>query len=124
MSYCRWSSDGFWCDLYCYQHVEGFFMTHVARSRRPRRVTDIDWSSAEALQASVDQQRKDLADPTNQPEPIGLPHDGENICDDTIGGMIATMKRLKSVGYNVPDWAIKVAEDQLCEQEVSHAPAR
>lgn len=113
MSYCRWSSDGFWCDLYCYEHVGGGFMTHVARNRRPRRVTDIDWSSAEALQASIEKQRKELDDPTNQPEPIGLPHDGENIVDDTIEGMIATMKRLKSIGYNVPDWAIESAEEEL-----------
>lgn len=34
MSYCRWSSDGGQCDLYCYEDVNGGFTTHVAGRRR------------------------------------------------------------------------------------------
>jgi hypothetical protein len=34
MSFCRWSSDGGQCDLYCYEDVNGGFTTHVAGSRR------------------------------------------------------------------------------------------
>lgn len=30
MSYCRWSSDDFECDLYCYADVRGGYTTHVA----------------------------------------------------------------------------------------------
>lgn len=30
MSYCRWSSDGGLCDLYCYEGAEGY-VTHVKR---------------------------------------------------------------------------------------------
>lgn len=32
MSYCRWSSDDFQCDVYCYEADEGFII-HVAVSR-------------------------------------------------------------------------------------------
>ena len=33
MSYCRWSTDNFKCDLYCYEDVNGGFTTHVASNR-------------------------------------------------------------------------------------------
>ena len=29
MSYCRWSSDNFQCDVYCYADVSGGYTTHV-----------------------------------------------------------------------------------------------
>src|SRR5687767_6611694 len=34
MSYCRWSTDDFQCDLYCYEDVSGGFTTHVAGRRK------------------------------------------------------------------------------------------
>lgn len=34
MSYCRWSTDDFLCDLYIYEHYEGFWAIHVASIRR------------------------------------------------------------------------------------------
>ena len=33
MSYCRWSSDNWKCDLYCYEDVSGGITTHVAGNR-------------------------------------------------------------------------------------------
>jgi len=33
VSYCRWSSDDFQCDLYVYEDVRGGVTIHVARSR-------------------------------------------------------------------------------------------
>jgi hypothetical protein len=33
MSYCRWSTDNFNCDFYCYESDEGF-VTHIAAKRR------------------------------------------------------------------------------------------
>jgi hypothetical protein len=34
VSYCRWSTDDFQCDLYCYADVSGGYTTHVAGRRR------------------------------------------------------------------------------------------
>jgi hypothetical protein len=34
MSYCRWSSDNFNCDLYCFEHCGGWWQTYVASSRQ------------------------------------------------------------------------------------------
>ena len=33
MAYCRWSSMNWRCDIYCYQHVDGGYTTHVASNR-------------------------------------------------------------------------------------------
>ena len=33
MSYCRFSSDDYQCDVYCYASVSGYYVTHVASNR-------------------------------------------------------------------------------------------
>lgn len=35
MSYCRWSSDDGYCDVYVYKCVHGGWVTHVAVRRQP-----------------------------------------------------------------------------------------
>jgi hypothetical protein len=40
MSYCRWSSDFFECDVYVYANVSGMWTTHVAGRRLKHRVPD------------------------------------------------------------------------------------
>lgn len=34
MSYCRWSSDNWRCDLYCYEDANGGWTTHVAGRKK------------------------------------------------------------------------------------------
>ena len=40
MSYCRWSSDFFECDVYVYEDVSGGWTTHVAGRRRKNKLPD------------------------------------------------------------------------------------
>lgn len=40
MSYCRWSSDFFECDVYVYANVSGMWTTHVAGRRFKHKVPD------------------------------------------------------------------------------------
>jgi hypothetical protein len=40
VSYCRWSSDHFECDVYTYANVSGAWTTHVAGRRRKHKVPD------------------------------------------------------------------------------------
>jgi len=35
MSYCRWSSDNGYCDVYVYEDVNGGWTAHIAGRRRP-----------------------------------------------------------------------------------------
>lgn len=51
MAFCRWSSERFQCDLYCYEDSSGGFTTHVAgRRRKPAPDDLIDPMSLDGLQ--------------------------------------------------------------------------
>ena len=54
MSYCRWSSDDFQCDVYVYESVAGGFVTHVAANRVVFRMNCLPWflSSRSTLTSS------------------------------------------------------------------------
>ena len=108
MSYCRWSSCDFGCDLYIYEHVGGYWNTSVASHRVIGDVPHLPPLTAEstsdgswhrAYRAQMDFLK------TARREPIGLPHDGEHFCDDSIEECIATFDRLRAMGYRAPDYA-------------------
>lgn len=37
MSYCRWSTDNFTCEIYAYEHFDDFWAIHVAVSTKINR---------------------------------------------------------------------------------------
>lgn len=116
MSYCRWSSDNWRSDLYCYEGVGDGFVTHVAANRIvgdiPQTPPFGSVSMAEWM-AAYSEQRRFLA--TAKREPIGLPHDGESFYNDDLAGMLARMKELQALGYHVPASAIAAAEEELAD---------
>ena len=69
MSYCRWSSMDFKCDLYVYEASDGIVI-HVASNRVVGDVPVIDWSSAETLHSTYKAQMEFLD--TAEREPINL----------------------------------------------------
>lgn len=50
MSYCRWSTNHFECDVYVYEHAYGGWTTHVAGRRRKNKLPD----EIKALYPSMD----------------------------------------------------------------------
>lgn len=122
MSYCRWSSANWKCDLYCYSDIYGGYTTHVASNRHhppPFDSSPYMWAAVEAHKhkdkdplSSImanqawawarKQEQKDL----DQAElvPIGLPHDGESFNDHDLTSFLERVRHLKEVGYNVPDF--------------------
>ena len=113
MSYCRWSSDDFQCDVYVYENVSGGWTTHVAsnrpvidRSVLPPIVTEDPLSWYRRLEA-VSEQLK-----TAERKPIGLPHDGKTFNDETPGEAADTLEMLRAVGYNVPQYAIDALREE------------
>src|SRR6187549_3775379 len=106
MSYCRFSSDGFQCDVYVYADVRGGYTTHVASSRRSRRVPDLDSSSPEKFKESYAAYRATLDDPENEPVAIGLSEDGKSFNHGTARECADNLERLQAIGYNVPQYAI------------------
>jgi len=116
MSYCRWSSDDYQCDIYAYEAETGF-VVHVASSRRrfaeplPEPVSpseDFDgwWKRLKTVSSMLDQATS---------HPIGLQNDGESFSFDTPGECADKLVHLRELGYNVPEYAI----DSLREEQAS-----
>lgn len=114
MAYCRLSDDDYQCDVYCYQGHNGFVI-HVARSRPvldvtlPPKVplteaTTDEWLARhKAVMAWIENAVR---------VPIGLPYDGETFRTGSASDAADTLEMLKSVGYNVPQYAIDALRNE------------
>ncbi len=118
MSYCRWSSDRFQCDVYVYEDVSGGWTTHVAgrRSTTLSPVMPWRWLSVpiigRLMWAQYNRKNKKWSDNKVLVD-IGLPHDGESENHSTPGECADYLLYLSGLGYKVPQYAI----DALREEE-------
>ena len=117
MSYCRWSSDDFQCDVYVYESADGW-VTHVASNRAvfaapvPPMADCMDVEAVISRHLVVSEM---LDDATRKP--IGLPHDGESFTDMTAGECADRLESLRELGYVVPQYAIdELREDAAVAQ--------
>jgi len=119
MSYCRWSSDRWQSDVYCYSDVIGGYTTHVARSRREGHAPEIDWrGTTEEILAQREVERAWLdATPL---VPVGLPHDGMAFSDPTLADFLARLLMLREAGYHVPQTAIDRVREEIAEKEANN----
>lgn len=114
MSYCRWSSMDFGCDLYVYANVSGYWTIHVAGGRRKGEVPHLDYGlldgdGDEGLdnQKFMDQYRTQMEALRDMPVvPISLPHAGETFDLATPGDCAAKMLELVALGYRCPEEAV------------------
>lgn len=120
MSYCRWSSNDFRCDVYVYGAVGGGFQIHVATRRIvykapiPPEVPLPDSDEGPEFDAwqgrlKTMNRMRDEADRVK----IGLPHDGETFSHETPGECADQLEALRTLGYIVPQYAI----DQLRREQ-------
>jgi hypothetical protein len=147
MSYCRWSSMNWRCDVYTYEDVSGGWTTHVAGRRRIfPPVPDLplmrfrfgaEWDDTQRASKYPTKWHKRAAGVwfrlwgfwhrwihgvTLDLIPlrrIGLPHDGGSFNDSTPGECADTLERLRAIGYIVPQYAI----DSLREEEAENKDA-
>ena len=112
MSFCRWSSDNWACDLYCYEDVSGGFTTHVAGSRianlqdMPKVTAEIgteEWSIQLKAQQTWD----------HVCEPIGLAHDGASFNDPDLQSFQEMLLMLREAGYNFPDYVLNAIQEEI-----------
>jgi hypothetical protein len=120
MSYCRFSSDDFQCDLYCYEDVAGGFTTHVAGIRfifkeplpAPIILDDSNvkewWVRNQVVSGMIDEADR---------VPLNLPHDGETFNDPDFKSLLGRIIYLKSLGYRVPDSVIEAIMGELKEEK-------
>lgn len=114
MSYCRWSSNNFKCDVYCYQSAEGF-VTHVASHRVVGDVPKLP-DLGEPADAFVKAWKAQSDFVTNAKRtPIGLPHAGESFTDPDMESFLARLVELKKAGYEVPDDVINDVGEEIKE---------
>lgn len=102
MSYCRWSSDDYQCDVYVWPDIDGTWRTAVAGRRHV--ITEplppvVPFSDFEMIGNA------ELVD-------IGLPLDGDQYADATPGECAQRLLTIREAGYNVPQYAI----DALLEE--------
>lgn len=118
MSYCRWSTNDFQCDVYVYEHVHGGFMIHVASNRTvfagplPAEIP----LEKENIVAFIERQQKvmEMVDAAES-RPIGLPYDGKNFLENDAASCADRLETLKSIGYLVPQFAIDSLREEAAE---------
>lgn len=132
MSYCRWSSDDFACDVYVWDDIAGGWRTEVAH-RRPLidRTTlppvpdptpdNVDvWVEAYlARHNEVSHRLNALTDDDwlVLPEPDG----GRSYLHTTPGGCADNLQRLAGLGFNVPPEAIAALRDEQTDLDQANA---
>ncbi|SRR5579883_547443 len=116
MSYCRFSSDDYQCDVYVYAHIAGYWTTHVASNRYafqeplPSQVSWVpgacndDWFKRHEKVSQMVRKAKLVN--------IGLAHDGQTFDDPTPEACADRLEQLRAAGYVVPQSAI----DRLREE--------
>lgn len=115
MSYCRWSTDDYQCDVYVYEHVGGWWQIHVASNRRtpkepfPPKVKFTDGGTEQEWKQWHDRANtvSDMLDSAERKR-IGLSCDGANFQCGTPGQCAEVLKMLKDEGYNVPQDVIDI----------------
>ena len=114
MSYCRWSSDDFRCDVYCYEDVGGGYVTHVASNRV---VGDIPPSGDPRQDTFFEEHQKQMAflDKAER-VPIGLAHDGESYNDTTLTEFRQRLVMLREAGYNIPSHVFESIDEEMMER--------
>ena len=116
MSYCRWSSDDFGCDLYCYQDHDGHYVTHVARVRVVGEVPHLDWDlldkgDTETFAAAHNAQL-DYVGHAEKVE-IGGIFDGDDFYDGDLEQFRARLIILREAGYRFPDDVLEQVDAEM-----------
>lgn len=120
MSYCRWSSDNWKCDLYCYADINGGWTTHVANRRHTGDIpTDrfddfIDGKITAKEFARLHKKHMDAVESSTLVA-IGLAHDSATFSDATLEEFKNRLLMLRQEGYRFPDYVIDEIDEEIAE---------
>lgn len=115
MSYCRWSSDNYHCDLYCYESSGGH-ETHVAGYRRAGEWPDmppLELAAADPREWERQYKAHSAALEAAPLVEIGGPHDGESFCDKTLPEFRDRLLMLREAGYRFPDYVLEEVDAEI-----------
>ena len=121
VSYCRWSSNNWDCDLYCYEDVSGGFTTHVAGNRIDGQIPQEDWTLIKDNPGKFMEQHaaqmKFLETCTRSK--IGLPHDGATFNDPDLESFLGRVLELQAMGYHVPPYVAESIREEIAERDAA-----
>jgi hypothetical protein len=124
MAYCRFSSDDWRCDVYCYASVSGAWVTHVATNRHVGELPHVNsWprflagelTAQEFCVLHAEQMRFLETAPRVR---IELPHAGETFDDAGPAEMHERLTQLRALGYHVPGYVFA----ELAAEATEHKP--
>ena len=126
MAYCRWSTNSYQCDLYCYESDQGY-ITNVASGRHDKLLLEHDNPYGEKglmlLRDSKFDEWKEMQDhwkevmDTCPIHPINSPYAGESYCDATLEEFRDRIITLSAdPNLNVPDYLIPMINEEIKEQ--------
>jgi hypothetical protein len=102
MSYCRFSSDDFCCDLYVYESRDDGFVVHVASNRLVGDPPHVDFEAApEDLVAQSKAQHRFVL--SAERVAIDLPFAGASFREPDLASLRARLEELRGLGYRFPD---------------------
>lgn len=123
MSYCRWSSDDFACDVYVYESASGWEIHVAAKRMVPAEPMPPNGGEDDAIPFNVNAyiaRHNEVVRIARISEhaPIGLLLDGESYREHSPGDAADRLEEIRAAGYNVPQYAI----DELREEEAETHP--
>jgi hypothetical protein len=115
MSYCRWSSDDFKCDLYIYQTAGNVYQIHVAGSHIAHiesipPLPDIRIYPEEYMEAYKKQ--SEFLEHA-QYIPLNLPHAGKSFVEPTLQSLKTRLLELRNIGYRFPESVFERIEEEI-----------
>lgn len=118
MSYCRWSSDNFKCDVYAYLSDAGY-MVHIASHKIVGNAPKNDWNlvkkggkSGIKKWVAIEKKRSKWMSEAER-VPIGGPLDGETFTFSNVVDFYEAMLVLCGIGYKFPDYVLVEIEAEM-----------
>lgn len=115
MSYCRWSSDNFKCDVYAYGSDAGF-QIHVAGLRVLGEIPPLGNILELSTEEFLDTYKLHHAFlETAERKPIGLEYDGQSFTCGTLVEFFEKMQELRRLGYKIPEYVFESIREELVD---------
>lgn len=129
MSYCRWSSMDFRCDVYAYETVGDCWVIHLAGNRVVGKIPKTPpFPSGNANPEEVEAWAEAYTEAsrvqllfleTAVREEIGLPYAGETIYCHSLEHFLSKLMELREIGYVFPDDVLETLDDELAEPRMA-----
>ena len=117
MSYCRWSSNNFQCDIYAYESCYGGYEIHIAGLRVMGDIPKLPQLAKDNVTEFSEAHKKQMAFlETATRKEIVLPYANESFHCETLEDFEIRLRELKELGYNFPDYVFTDIEEEKKER--------